>query len=162
MKIVVVVLLLLAQAVIGMESAVAEPTRFKDWTRECEPLPNGQPGCHIFFNAVNAATGQPMLRMEVGFIPGSEHALLLITVPLGVAIKSGLGFSIDDDKARPVDFYVCIADGCRAALPMDTTLIRTMKRGRKGQVAITELSGRVLNIGISLSGFTKAYKSIAG
>ena len=161
MKIIIAVLLLLAQTVVGVAPVGAEPKRFKDWPRQCEPLPNGKPGCHIFFNAVNTGTRQAMLRMEVGFIPGSEHALLLITVPLGVAIKSGLGFSIDGDKARPVEIYVCVADGCRAALPMNNKLIKAMKRGRRGQMAITELSGRVLNIAISLSGFTKAYKSIA-
>jgi len=160
MKSVVGLLLIVAQCCLFLSFAQAEPQRYKDWSKQCAPLPTGKRACHIFHTVINKQNGEALLRAEVGAIPGKKQVLLLFTVPLGVALKPGLKFQVDSSKAKRLDYDVCARDGCRAAKVMNAHLVRAMKRGARGKVIIMMLDGKVVALPLSLSGFTKAINSL--
>lgn len=138
----------------------AEPVRFKDWTKGCEPAPDGGSNCHIAQNVSNPQTGQVVLRAEIGFNPDQDQPLMLVIVPLDVDLRPGLGFRIDSAAARRIDFFVCSRDGCRAALLVDAGLIAAMKRGANATVTVTTLDGRRHDVPLSLMGFTRGFDSL--
>lgn len=154
MKKIVVILLLLPLL------AVAAPQQFRDWQRQCERAPSGEQSCHILQQVVNPENGALAMRVQVGFTP-QRQALLLISLPLGVALRPGVIVSVDGQGSWPVSFEVCSADGCRAAALLSSELLRAMKKGSKAHFGIADLSGRKLVVPLSLLGFTRAYASIA-
>lgn len=139
----------------------AEPVRYKDWAKNCSEQPDGTRACNLVQDVTDQKSGSVMLRAEVGYIPGSKTALMLITVPLGVALRPGLEFRVDNAKSWKLLFDVCARDGCRAATPMDGSLIAALKRGAQATVSISNLGGRGLVIPISLLGFTKGFSSLS-
>jgi len=162
MKIFAGLWLMAAYGLLLLPVAQAEPTEhFKEWVQDCSKQADGKRACHIFQNVTDHNTGEVMLRAEVGYIPGGNKALLLITVPLGVALRTGLELQIDSAKPRRMLFDVCARDGCRAATQMDVGLIRAMKRGGVARVTISNLAGRSLVVPVSLSGFTKGLGSLS-
>ena len=153
-------LLLMACMTLGIPSVQGEPARFKDWTGECERLANGDSSCHIVQNVVDPNSGSVVMRAEVGFIPGQQQSLMLVTVPLGVDLRPRLDFRIDSAAPRKLGYYVCSPDGCRAALAIDKALINAMKRGAGARITITKMDGRRQDVPLSLMGFTNGYNSL--
>jgi len=145
---------------VSVTGAAQQAERFKDWTRSCDALPGGKQACHIVQDVTSKQTGEVVLRAEVGVIPGTRRALLLITVPLGVALRPGLGLQIDSAKPLHLLFDACAPDGCRAATPMNAALINAMKRGAQARVTVTRLNAEHYVVPVSLSGFTKGFGSV--
>jgi len=152
---------LLATALLALAINATAAEQFKDWRKQCETLPGGQRACNIVQDVRTPQGDTVMMRVQVGLIPQKNQPLLLITLPLGVALKPGLQLRIDQAGSWAMGFDVCTADGCRAALPMDAKLIKALKKGVKAEVAIKELRGQTLAIPLSLLGFTRGYQAIA-
>ena len=144
----------------SITEAQPQEGRFKDWSRNCDALPGGKQACHIVQDVTDNQSGEVVLRAEVGLIPGTKRALLLITVPLGVALRPGLGLRIDTGKPQQMLFDACARDGCRAATPMSAALIRAMKRGARAQVTVMRLDGERYVVPVSLAGFTRGFDSV--
>lgn len=133
---------------------------FRDWQRQCEQLPAGDQSCHILQQVFNPETGALAMRMQVGFTP-QRQPLLLVTLPLGVALRPGVLMRVDGKEPWLVRFDVCAGDGCRAAEILQADQLRAMKRGSKAVLTIADLSGRKIAVPLSLLGFTRAYASIS-
>lgn len=144
---------------LAISSAVAAE-QFKAWRKQCETLPGGQVACNIVQDVRTPQGDTVMMRAQVGFIPQQNQALLLITLPLGVALKPGLQLRVDQIGTWPMGFDVCTADGCRAALPLDAKLLKALKKGVKAAIAVKELRGQTLSIPLSLLGFTRGFEAI--
>ena len=138
----------------------AAEARFRDWQRQCESLRDGKQACHIAQQVFNPDTHALAMRVEVGFTP-QRLPLLLVTLPLGVALRPGIIVSIDGHGQWPVSFDVCSRDGCRAATLLDAELLTAMKRGNTAELTIADLSGRKITVPLSLLGFTRGYASIS-
>jgi len=143
-----------------LAAPAAQQAQFKDWQRQCERLPAGGQSCHIVQQVFNPDTGALAMRVQVGFTP-QRQPLLLVTLPLGVALRPGIVMRDDGRGDWPVRFDVCTGDGCRAAEVLDADQLGAMKRGSKAVLTIADLGGRKIEVPLSLLGFTRGYASIS-
>ncbi len=144
-------------------SALAKPEhgkKFKDWTVACEKLPtSGKEICNLFQNVTNDK-GKVVMQVAVGYPPGKDTPQALITLPLGVMLPSGLEFKGGTAKAIRVPFTVCVKNGCVAGVELKPEIIKGMKAGEKGSVKFAASAKQVIEVPVSLKGFTAGFKSL--
>ncbi len=144
-------------------SALAKPEqgkKFKDWTVACEKLPNsGKTICNLFQNVTNEK-GKVVMQVAIGYVPGKDVPQALITLPLGVMLQPGIEFKGGTAKAIRVPFSVCVKNGCVAGVGLKPEIVKGMKAGDKGSVKFAAGPKKVIEIPVSLKGFTAGFKSL--
>jgi len=151
---------ILLLVLLPLAAHAAPKQSFRDWQRQCEPSPAGGQSCNIAQQVVNPENGALAMRVQVGLTP-QRQPLLLVTLPLGVALRPGVVVNIDGHGQWPVSFDVCTGDGCRAATVLEPKLLRAMRQGSQAELSIADLSGRKIVVPLSLLGFTRGYASIS-
>ncbi len=143
--------------------ALAKPEhgkKFKDWTVACEKLPNsGKTICNLFQNVTNDK-GKVVMQLAIGFVPGKNVPQALITLPLGVMLQPGIEFKGGSAKAVRVPFSVCVKNGCVAGVELKPEIIKGMKAGDKGSVKFAAGPKKVIELPVSLKGFTAGFNSL--
>lgn len=156
-------ILILLLSLVLVSHAQAKPEhgkKFKDWTVVCEKLPaSGKEICNIFQNVTNEKD-KVVLQVAIGYPPGQEQPQALITLPLGVLLQPGIEFLGGTAKAERVPFSVCVKNGCVAIMKLEKEIIKGMKAGNKGSVKFAAAKNKVIEIPVSLNGFTAAFNSL--
>lgn len=135
--------------------------KHKDWTLVCETLKGAKDEfCFLTQILTVKETGKPLMRVTVSYPGNGDKALMLVTLPLGIALAPGMGFQLDDGKPRGVPFDRCLPVGCNAGLPLSPTLIEAMKKGTQIKVMFADGKGKKKVLPISLSGFTAGFASM--
>lgn len=156
-----IIALFLSFSLIGTAQAKPEHgKKFKDWTVACETLPNSKDQvCNLFQNVTNE-TGKVVMQIAIGYPPKSDEAQAIITLPLGVLLQPGIEFTAGTAKAQRFPFSVCVKNGCVAIVKLDAESIKGLKAGTKGSVKFAAAQKKIIEIPVSLSGFTAAFKSL--
>ncbi len=156
-------LLIIALCIVFVSQAQAKPEKgktYKDWTVVCEESPKTKKKmCNIFQNVTNDK-GKVAMQIAIGYPPKKTTPQALITLPLGVLLPPGVEFTGGSAKATRAPFGVCINNGCIAIVQLDETLIKGMKGGSKGSVKFVTAQQQVIEIPVSLRGFTAAFTSL--
>ncbi len=143
--------------------AAAEKQKgFKDWGYKCE-TPKGfdQKICFIFQRVTNKENNKKIADTTVAYPPKGNKPIMVITMPLGVFLPSGIQIRVDENKeAARAPFVQCIVDGCQARVPLDEKLLGMMKGGNKLRIAFFTPQQKQLGFPISLSGFTAAMNAL--
>ncbi|MCN4145024.1 MAG: invasion associated locus B family protein [Thiohalomonas sp.] len=146
-----------------VSNAQAKPEqgkKFKDWTVICEKLPKSQQEvCNIFQNVTNDKD-KVVMQIAIGYPPGKSEPQVLITLPLGVLLPPGIEFKGGTAEAIRAPFGVCVKNGCVAVVPLDASIIKGMKAGTKGSIKFAAAQKKIIEIPVSLSGFTAAFNSL--
>jgi len=88
------------------------------------------------------------------------QALAEIIVPLGVYLPNGIGLQVDGREPRAAPFERCISDGCVVRAPITGTMLDQLKAGGTANLILSGSPTQVVNIPISLSGFTAAFNDL--
>lgn len=132
---------------------------YQDWRVQCQPGDGSQQRCVMFQNLVYEESGQTILSVQIGRSATGERPSAVFIVPLGVILPPGVSMQIDGGSATKVDFQQCNRQSCVAPLPLDDTLLSTMKKGLEAQVtfhAVVQGNRRPITVPVSLKGFTAA------
>jgi len=140
--------------------AVEDGQRFQDWTASCQKPAEDQPEVCAIFQIVNGDDDKPILRIEVGYLPANDQPAAILIVPLGVALRPGIGMQIDQGEKVRIPFEVCNQTGCVAGLPLDEKLITGLKKGSRSQITLHDAAGRSGTFEVSLSGFTAGFNAL--
>lgn len=135
--------------------------KFKDWTMVCEKLPKlDKEICGILQTVTNE--NRQILQVSIGYLPNSKtpRVILTLAMPLGVFLEPGLEFKGGNAKPVHLPFKVCHTNACVATIILDKDIIKNMKAGTKGSVKFAASKDQVIEIPISLSGFTAAFNSL--
>lgn len=90
-----------------------------------------------------------------------QELLLQMVLPLGVDLRPGVVVRIDQAEEQSFNFVTCLADGCVVLLPLQDKLLSALRAGSKLKVGFRPFSSdQTLVVELSLSGFTKASKSV--
>lgn len=144
--------------------ASAKPTNeevFGDWRAQCgTPEGGGSEVCHVYQNLVSRETKKEILHAMVLYTPKRKDPVLIVTLPLGVALRPGIQIKVDKAEPRRMIFETCTNIGCRAGLLLDSKVLNEFKTGAQAGVSFFNLRGKQLNVPLSLTGFTKAVGSL--
>ncbi len=158
LPITLLIILLSAQAV---HARPVNGKSYENWTVRCEvPKDGKQEQCFIFQNLVLKEGGQRVLHMAIGYIPGRDEPVALITMPLGISLPPGGRIVIDDGE--PIRFQIerCEPVGCRAGLTLKDKLLTAFKKGLKATITFMDGSRRPIDVPLSLKGFTAGLKAL--
>jgi len=145
-------------------AAPEEGKQFKDWTIRCQAIEQGKPNkiCFLTQTINDKESKKPMIDVRVGYLAeGNQQPAIIFAVPLGAALRAGLGFKIDEEKPIGIPYDFCDPIGCRATLPLDNALISKLKSGKTSQVIFFHITSQnpVTN-DLSLNGFTVGFDAL--
>src|SRR5262245_9015191 len=86
---------------------------------------------------------------------------LVVTVPLGMDLRSGLQARIDSAKPMNLTYARCLAGGCVADIKLNPETVKAMKTAQQLVFETKGPLGKPISVGLPLSGFAAAYDGSA-
>lgn len=128
---------------------------FQDWRVICPPIAPATPNCALTSD-VNRDTGGVLLTLSlVDPAPGSQ---LSLTVPHGVLLDPGVGFSIGNEPTRVRPYETCTNQGCIALVTLDADTLKSLSANMGGRIAVAvPNNAQPVTIPFSLKGFADGY-----
>lgn len=136
--------------------------RFETWGVRCgKPEGSDVRICEMFQQVTRDNGNKGIMRVSIGYLPGSEKPIAVFRLPLGIHIPPGVQLRIDEDgPGARFPVQVCFSGGCRADLPLEQNLIDAMKAGARATVTVQTPGGKAVGLPMSLQGFTAALERI--
>jgi invasion protein IalB len=82
---------------------------------------------------------------------------LVVTVPLGVDLRSGLQARIDSAKPMNLTYARCLAGGCVADIKLNPETVKAMKTGQQLVFEAKGPLGKPVSVALPLAGLAAAY-----
>jgi invasion protein IalB len=131
---------------------------FQDWRVICPPLTQATPNCALTSEVARDTGGVLLTLSLVDPAPGSQ---LSLTVPHGVLLDPGLGFSIGPEPTRVRPYETCTNQGCIALVTVDADTLKALNTNMGGHVAVAAPNNaQPVNIPYSLKGFSDGYGAL--
>lgn len=168
LRVALVVLLLLVGGIVALvgerllgPTAAPNETRvttFTDWRVICPPFNPTQPNCALTLDVLRETGG---ILLTVSMLDPAPNSPLSITVPHGVALDAGMGFSVGADPMRVRPFETCNNTGCIALVTVDADTLRSLSTNMGGQVVVA-VAGNTspVTIPFSLNGFAEGFAEL--
>jgi invasion protein IalB len=112
---------------------------------------------------VDTATQREAVRVAVARQPATNRVGLLVKVPLGYRLDSGLMLRIDERPSGNIDavpFTRCMPDGCYAERPLTTAELGLLSAARKIEVAILALDGSPVLVNLAMDGLARNLQAL--
>ena len=158
-------LLCLSVMAIQMASAQSndemETTTFKDWVVRCVERAD-LPPCDAVQTAFNSNTQERLMLTSIAHFGSNDDIGIQIWVPTGILVSGGVLFEIDQETQalQELRFTRCEADGCFIEAIVNENDLTALKKGNQAAIAILSSTGQPRVVGLSLSGFTKAFNEV--
>jgi len=145
----------------AQETAAAEKVQY--WFKIC-PVRKGADGkpskiCVTQHEQFNQRSGELNVAVAIRVQEGRKDKLLL-TVPLGVALPSGIAVKFDKIK-EPLKFtYVfCHAEGCVVDTEATPQIMDALRKGARIELSVFHtFYNRPVSFSVPLKGFTKSFE----
>lgn len=164
---------LLPVTAIASETAVSGDNltshAFDDWTLHCVEK-NDSSGkavrhCEIAQAVAVEDQGRAVEILQLAVsrsVESGKAAFTLVALaPLDVHLPSQFGLFAGDAKLGLTSYRNCNPNGCFVLIPLSNQSIKRLKRARQGAALFRDLGGRPIKLSFSLTGFTKAFDSLA-
>jgi invasion protein IalB len=135
-----------------------EPSQ-TEWTKVCGRDPsNNAEICYTTRDFVSDQ-GQPVLATAVYDVKGQQNQKIVrFLMPLGLLLKPGIRFAVDQGQPIPGTYTMCFPNGCFAeALGLRDETINAMKKGTNINVSVQNQVGREVTFRVPLAGFGQAF-----
>ena len=144
-----------------VEAAPKDGQVFQDWMIKCEGGEDVTERCVAFQNIVVTQSRQQVLTVAVGYLGPQGEPWVILTVPLGVLLQSGVALKVDDGERFDALFKICTAKGCEAGIPPEDDVLWLLKAGLVARIAFLDgITGRQITVPVSLKGFSAAFQTL--
>jgi invasion protein IalB len=131
------------------------------WVSACTaPSRDGPLECRMEQRAVLKQTGQLVASVTIRVPADSRKPVLLVRVPLGLSLESGVTLDVDGAKGRSLPLQTCDAGGCYAGAPLPADFLAALQKGDKLDIIFQSLEKAPLKLVMPLVGFSDAYAKI--
>tara|TARA_Y100001935_G_C17311802_1_gene517274 strand:- start:13235 stop:13759 length:525 start_codon:yes stop_codon:yes gene_type:complete len=154
---------------ISAEEKQKIPT-FGDWAKKCETAKIREQNkegvtdkkiCYVFQNVSNKESGQIIMQVRIGYPASNDSPVIIVTLPLGALLPPGAGFLAEGSDPLKLPFLACGREGCTTVgQPIKSKMLEAMKKGDRAAVRVSLMNQKVINLPVSLKGFTRALNSI--
>jgi len=125
----------------------------QEWTLSCD----GE--CQI--STMIAAADDPGAKVLELRVSGPAAARWLsITTSLPLYLPDRVGLVLGKNEPRLLVWRTCGTDGCEARAELEPDLLAELQRERAGSSALTLENGVQVRLGVSLMGFSAAYRAL--
>ena len=138
-----------------------QTTAYNDWIVRCVEREN-LPPCDAVQTAFNSETNQQVMLTSIAHFGSTGEIGVQIWVPTGLLVSGGVLFEIDQETRalENLQFTRCESDGCFIEAIVNEDALNPLKKGNQAAVAVLTSSGQPRIVGLSLSGFTKAFNEV--
>jgi invasion protein IalB len=105
----------------------------------------------------SARNGAFELVLRGGWLAGDGEPAMLIALSPAIAEGEGILVRVDGKARAAPAVDRCDGERCFAYLRLDETVLPAFVRGRRAEFSFPDTEGHLVEIPISLLGFTKAY-----
>ncbi len=156
----------------GKEKKVAEAPKKKDEKKSAKAAPSPLPwnvNCSSDGVKVNCVTSQQLflrktrqllLSITVRPTPDKKSGVMMIQLPHGLDLASGLSYKIDDGKESTQTIQTCDQRGCYVGMPVKGALLNKMRSGKVMHVTFKNINKKDIKIAIPLKGFDQAFAKL--
>ncbi|WP_120501297.1 invasion associated locus B family protein [Roseovarius sp. EL26] len=146
------------------QPAVYIAEQYGDWQLKCYKTDAEKDPCNLF-QLLPDDSGNPVATIDLFKLPegGQAVAGATVAVPLQTLLTQDLKIAVDGGRAKVYEFVYCDRSACYAQLGFTQEDINAFKAGNSAvmQIVPAQAPDRFVNIGVSLDGFTAAFKSEA-
>jgi invasion protein IalB len=138
-----------------------------------KPIQKERSICHTHHERLDAASGTVMISAAIREVEGADKKVLMLLVPLGMSIQSGLqlgmyppdmwasiqkGVTVDDSKIEPIKlgYTLCLPNGCSAELDATPEVIKRLQTSGGLIAFAVNGGGSPMAFPAPLSGFAEA------
>jgi invasion protein IalB len=133
------------------------PTQ-NDWTKVCNPDPTANKKiCYTTRDFSAAANQPPVLALAVYDIPGDDTRVIRMLMPVGLMLRPGFRFAVDNGPSNDGAFEICFPNGCFAESKVKGAIVDSMKKATALNVSVRNSKNEQVDFAIPLTGFGKAF-----
>jgi invasion protein IalB len=132
---------------------------YSPWTKFCHKgqEANAKQVCFTGKDA-RIESGMPVVAVVLIEPEGEPKKFIRVTVPLGMQLKHGTRFIIDQEQPMTAPYVACLPNsGCMSEYEASADTVGKMKKGQGIIVQMIDLAGRPISLALPLSDFAKAY-----
>ncbi len=132
------------------------------WSIICDtPAGTSQEQCALMQNVI--AEDRPEIGLSVAVLKTADRKarILRILAPLGVLLKDGMEFFVDNNNVGRAYFTRCFSEGCYVEVDIDDQLMKILRSGKNAVFAVRESSDQDrVGIPVALNGFGEGYDAL--
>ncbi len=113
--------------------------------------------CLVRHETLDGRTGLVVVSAAIRVIDGQKPNRLIVQVPLGVSIRSGVQVGIDEFPPYRFGYMFCHTEGCTAEAEASDEMIGRLKKGTSLTVGGINMQGKQFVLPVTLKGFGKAF-----
>jgi invasion protein IalB len=138
-----------------------DTTQFKDWLLKCgKTETDSKKLCILEQTLFLKEKNQRILSIVIKKSPELDKFFAVITAPLGIYLAPGLHLQVDQRELKKFPVTFCFQQGCQTHIEFTEELANDFKKGEKCKIAIFDTNQKMITLGFSLSGFTKAFSAL--
>jgi len=130
---------------------------FQDWRVVCPPRSEADNNCTLSQDVVREQGG---VLVTLNLSDPTLGSRLAVTVPHGVLLDPGLGFSVGDQPLQVHPYETCTQIGCLTLVTLDTAMLDLLRSNMNGQIVVVPGDGSPVTIPFSLNGFGDGYAAL--
>lgn len=128
-----------------------------DWTKVCGNDAQSHKEVCYTVRDFGTTADSPIMAFQIFDEKGADHKLLRLLLPLGVQLKPGFRFAVDQSPFDSGNFEVCFPAGCFGETKIKASFLDSIKKGDKVTVVIKNQANSEVTFYLPLAGFGKAY-----
>lgn len=129
------------------------------WVKLCETQKGSKKGkvCLTHHERFHPTTGQPLISAAIRQIDGQKQEMVMVMVPLGRMLRSGLILKVDEEKPVKLNYAFCTSVGCVAETPATPEILASFKKGKELSIGTIDINRKRIGFKVSLTGFAITY-----
>ena len=141
--------------------AAAELSSESPWTIRCEAVSSHQNNsCIMYQEILLKKDGLPVLQFSIGLAEVGQDPIVLVTLPLGIYLPTGVSLMIDEQEKVNFPIERCDPDGCHMLVTLTDGRVDTLINARELKVFFNDSENSPIVISLSLFGFKEAFHKV--
>jgi invasion protein IalB len=129
-----------------------------DWTKVCgHDQAADKDICYTTRDFSAQADKPPVLAVAIYEIKGDDTRIVRLLMPIGLMLRPGFRYAIDQGPAVEGAFEICFPNGCFAESRVKAPAIDLMKKGTILNIAVRNQVNNEVLFAVPLTGFGKAF-----
>jgi len=132
-----------------------------NWITQCgSKTRQGALECSVRQSVIKTDTGQTVAMFSVRIPAETRSPVMMIQLPLGLYLPSGVELQVDDNKVIALPLQTCEASGCYVGAPVPAELAEQLRRGTLLRIGFKNLAETKIDVPMPLAGFAAAFDAI--
>jgi invasion protein IalB len=128
------------------------------WTKVCgHDQAANRDVCYTTRDFSAQANQPPVIAVAVYDIKGEDTRIVRLLMPIGLMLRPGFRFWVDQGETLDGSFEICFPNGCFAESKIKGPTIDDMKKGTTLSIAVRNQANNEVTFGVPLSGFGDAF-----